>query len=287
MQLIINEISIENKFLDLTDFLTHLKEILLIYKLDIEDLEIYKPSYLYEVVLFDEVKFWDILRDRQYSRDDVIRRYKILLNNMINKDPYWDLDMKHNILDEYNCEFTPKKYNYGIAEACERDKVVLSFSCEEFLKCEIINVTKNGNTTLDIVNICSKDTLLEHMKEADKINPLSYCKLKFQGSNICFDEIDEVYGFELLDKENVEIFIAAFNQFSQMNWQQISSSDGLRFKPYSPSKEKESWFYGTPHQAKNIFKFRVTQKFRCFGYREDGVFYVLRFEVDHKISDEG
>lgn len=287
MQLIINEISIEKKFLDLTDFLTHLKEIISVYKLEIEGLEIYKPSYLYDVILFDEIKFWDVLTDKRYSRDDMIRRYKVLLDNMVSKDPYWDLDMKHNTSDEYDCEFTSKKFNYGIAEACERDKVILSFSCEEFLKCEIINVNKNGSTLIDIVNICSKDRLLEHMKITDEIKSLDYCKLKFQNTNLSFDEINEEYGFELLDKENTEIFIATFNQFSQMSWQQITSSNGLRFKPYSPSKENESWFYGTPHQTKKIFKFRVTQKFRCFGYRKEDVFYILRFELSHKISDEG
>ncbi|UQZ51480.1 MAG6450 family protein [Bacillus subtilis] len=287
MQIIINEISMEKKFRDLTDFLKHLREILLIYKLEIEDLEIYKPTYLYDIVLFGEVKFWDVLRNRKFSRDDVVKRYKLFLDNMIHKEPYWDLDRQHKDSDMYICDFTAKTFDYGIAEACERDKVVLSVSCEEFLKCEIIHVTKNGSNTLDIVNICSREMLLEYMKANDSIRPLSYCKLKFKGTNLCFDEIDEEYGFDSLEKGDIKTYLAAFDQFSQMSWQQILSSDGLRYKPYAPSNDKESCFKGTPYESMKIFKFRVTQKFRCFGYRKEDVFYVIRFEVDHKISDKG
>lgn len=287
MQIILNELSIEKKFLDVEDFLKHLKEIVRIYKIKIENLQIYKPSYLHDLIIFNEVKFLDIITDKKYSRDDVIRRYKILLRNMVYNPPYWDLDMKHRTSDKYECEFSAKESAYGIAEACERDKIILSLSCKEFLECEVIKVTKNETTQLDIVNICSKDSLLEYMKNDSKISLLDYCKLKFENTNLCFDEIDKGYGFDSLNKDEAEIFIDSFIQFSQMGWQQIISSDGLKFKPYSPSKENESWFYRTSHQTKKIFKFRVTQKFRCFGYREGDIFYVLRFELDHKISDGG
>lgn len=36
-----------------------------------------------------------------------------------------------------------------------------------------------------------------------------------------------------------------------------------------------------------IYKFRCKNPKRCFGYRKNDVFHVLRMERDHKISDNG
>ena len=38
---------------------------------------------------------------------------------------------------------------------------------------------------------------------------------------------------------------------------------------------------------KGVKKFRITQRNRCFGYVDNGVFYVLRFDLDHELSDVG
>lgn len=46
--------------------------------------------------------------------------------------------------------------------------------------------------------------------------------------------------------------------------------------------------FGSLHLwKKGIKKFRITQRNRCFGYVENGVFYVLRFDLDHELSDVG
>lgn len=37
----------------------------------------------------------------------------------------------------------------------------------------------------------------------------------------------------------------------------------------------------------NICKFRVSEKFRCFGYRKKDTFFVLRIDLEHKLSDKG
>lgn len=36
-----------------------------------------------------------------------------------------------------------------------------------------------------------------------------------------------------------------------------------------------------------IKKVKITQRNRCFGYVDNGVFYVLRFDLDHELSDVG
>lgn len=283
MNIILNELSIENKFSDLNNFLNHLKKVIEIYKLRIEQLQILKPSNLYQISLFDSVTFQDILTNRTYSMDDAVRKYKSIIGNMIQSEPFWDMEKAHSSSDIYLCDYTEKQFDYGIAEACERDKMILSLGCEEFLDCESVIVKKNYNEELNVVNILSKDELLQILLEAVEISPLFYCKQKFKNTNISFDEINQGYGFESLDPQEISVFISAFEQFSAMSWEQIHTSIGLDYKEYQYSGD--SWFKDTSYEKLEIKKFRVSKKFRCFGYRREGVFYVLRFERDHKISD--
>lgn len=287
MQIILNELSLEKKFIDFDDFLDKFLEIIKMYNLQIENLEVYKHSGLIETILFDEVKFIDILTNPKYSRKDEVRKYRKLIDNQFTSDPFWDLDKRHNELDSYQCDFTDKYSNYGIAEACERGNVVISFKTEHFDSCEKIEITKNRTQNLEVTNIHSKDGLIEFCRSFKLITPYLYCKHKFKGKNISFDDVDTNESFNRLSPEEVEIFLDSFEHFSNMSWEEIAKSDGLEYKKYSPSSKKKSWFINSRFEDKNIYKFRVTQKFRCYGYREKDTFFAVRFEVDHKISDNG
>lgn len=285
MEIILNELSVEEKFIDLNHFLTQLKEIIEIYRLGLETVQILKPSNLYQIKLFDSVTFQDILTNRTYAMDDAVRRYKSIIGNMIQNDPFWDIDKLHNDSDIYVCDYTSKEFDYGIAEACERDKIILSFGCEDFIACDMVLVEKNNSEELEVINVNSKDQLLQLLMESTEISPLLYCKEKFKNTNISFDKINEGYGFESVTPKDIKIFISAFEQFSKMSWEQIYNSPGFKYKAYQPSGD--SWFKDTPYENETIDKFRVTRKFRCFGYREGDIFYALRFEIDHNISDNG
>ena len=135
----------------------------------------------------------------------------------------------------------------------------------------------------------NSEDILNDTKEIylDEIEPLKYCLIKFKNSNLNFSNLDNRYGFNLLEtSQQKEAFLSAFNGFSKMSWNDIIKSSankkGLNYKAYDGS-----CFKNTQYSHLNIFKFRVTQKYRCFGYREKDEFFVLRFEIDHKISDKG
>lgn len=81
---------------------------------------------------------------------------------------------------------------------------------------------------------------------------------------------------------NEDEFLDSFVKFSLSEWSSINRDGGFQHKPY-----RGDWFEKTKHAKKDIYKFRVTKKYRCFGYREKNEFFVLRFEVEHKISDNG
>ncbi|KPV58169.1 hypothetical protein QJ48_18180 [Paenibacillus sp. A3] len=81
--------------------------------------------------------------------------------------------------------------------------------------------------------------------------------------------------------------MSSFEFFVELSWDDIGRSDGLQYKPYSPSSKHNDWFRNSPYTGKDIYKFRTSQKYRCFGFRENEVFFVLRFERDHEYSDNG
>ena len=70
------------------------------------------------------------------------------------------------------------------------------------------------------------------------------------------------------------------------DWTEIAQDAALRYKEYKPSR-KENWFLGSPYEDMTIHKFRCGNPKRCFGFRQGDVFYVLRMERDHSISDKG
>ena len=70
-------------------------------------------------------------------------------------------------------------------------------------------------------------------------------------------------------------------------WETIAVDDGLEYKKYTPGSENENWFSGRKYKGKTIMKFRFSSVLRCFGYRKEDRFRILRIERDHKISDHG
>ena len=73
----------------------------------------------------------------------------------------------------------------------------------------------------------------------------------------------------------------AFRIFAELSWADIYNSEGLDYKEYT-NKQKDSFAI---FRSKKIFKFRITQKYRCSGKVVNGVFHVLMFDLTHKLSD--
>jgi len=57
-------------------------------------------------------------------------------------------------------------------------------------------------------------------------------------------------------------------------------------KTYNKNKKSKRYF-SDDLWKKGIKKFRITKRNRCFGYLENGIFYVLRFDFEHELSDVG
>lgn len=279
MDILLNELSLDKQFPDITEFFNNLVKIIEIFKLCEQfHFLFYKEYQLFNKHITTSVKFIDILQ----SREDEVRRFKSLLANILSNPPFWNDTQKHSDSDSFS--FNSKSViNTSLAEAVERDKIIISFNHKEFEE-EVIQISKNADN-IDLTNILNKHFFLNFLYKIKKINFENYCK-NFNYTNLDFTYVDAKFSFNLLDSNQENEFYNTFEMFSKMTWDEIIQSPGLEYKQYNPTK-KENWFKETEYLSQNIYKFRITQTYRCFGFRKNNFFIVLRFELDHKISDKG
>jgi hypothetical protein len=238
---------------------------------------VYRKNDLWAYKITPSQSLHDFLISQTSKISDESRRLKSLLSGFIFDEPYWEMKQKHSpdtsylFADENVC-------GYSLAEACERSRVIISFYSEKFYNVKI-NIQKNNTENVILDNLFAKGHCNEINRERNIICIKEYCINKFKGSKLDFSKIDDKDGFTLLKKEDEELFIDGFRKFSELSWQQINIDDALDYKPYPDS---DRIFRTIPYK---IHKFRISRKYRCFGYVVDGIFYILRFDLEHKLSD--
>jgi len=286
MDIIINEFSLEEQFENVDAFFNSLNEVISIQKMmDNCSMKMLKHQEIYNHKVTQEQTLHEILIDKRIRTTNELRKFKSFLHKLMTDPPFWQENQQHDSMNVYTCDYTSETHGYSLAEACERDKMVLSFKNQKFDNVSLY-VRKNGEK-ISIINLTDTIFFAEYLKENKLLDINRYCEYRFIDTNISFSKLDPHYGFDILEEEEINIFISSFIRFSEMTWDEITLSDGLEFKKYQPASKKADWFANTPYKDKQIFKFRTNQKCRCFGYRDGDVFYVLRFEKDHKVSDHG
>jgi hypothetical protein len=286
MEIMVNELSLDGTFVDLEEFWKSLRNIIKLQEImKNSTVTLLKHHELYHRKITSQHTLYDVFKDNSFKITTEIRVFKRLLRNLMNDHPFWTDDQKHKSTDIYKCDYTVETHGYSLAEACERDKYVLSFDHNLF-KQDTLNITKNG-TNINILNIYEPIVFTEWLYELGEIDPIIFCRYRFVGTNLSFEYMEEKFGFGNLELNEIRAFISIFKMFVSMDWGEINKHDGLDYKPYNPSSKKRDWFLNSPHNNRSIYKFRVSEKYRCFGFREEDTFYVLRFETDHKVSDHG
>lgn len=282
MEVFVNELSLSGQFKNEDEFFDNLDKVLEnIRILELLDFAILKEYSLFNSKVTDSYNLIDFLK----IRTDRARKFKSTLARLSQNPPFWNEEQKHSCLEDKYIFNNIDICGSSIAESSQRDKIILSFNHDNFqhIWCTIYK----NNSEINIYNIISKDTFLEYLIDKSLINPLNYCQSKYFESKLNFELINEGFGFDSLQTpQQVKEFLNSFELFHRGDWEDILKSDGLDFKLYSPNK-KENWFKNTEFEEKKIYKFRVSQKFRCFGYRDKDTFFVLRFEISHEISDNG
>jgi len=276
MDVILNELSLDAQYATEMMFLDDLQEIVKITTLF---------EKLHEIVLLKNQNLWSskitaskTLQELLYIKGNpLLTKLRTNLLKLTSNPPYWEEDRRHTCENNSYLYKDKDIYDSGIAESTERDRVVLSFTHDNFQDLQL-SIHKNASDVYVDNLLDFKSTLLS-LLNTGVMDEESFCKYYFYETNLNFVLLNEARGFSQFGSTEKKQFIEQFKLFSKMDWDEIISSDGLQYKRYNNSL--------AGYEAANIYKFRVSQKFRCYGYREEGVFFVVHLEVDHALSDRG
>lgn len=196
MEYVLNEISLDEQFEDVDEFLDSLSKVTLpvLKKLNEKEISLLKSNNIYSCKITGSNTFHEILQSRNYPE---ITKLKGLLFKLFLDDPYWDYDSKCNEESIYICEYTEDVNNYCIAEALERNTSIVSFEHEKF-KCNDVELMKDEELK-KVINIYDKDSILMSLLECKHINYSEY---------IC-EKYNNVMTFCIINNKNYfEEFIA-------------------------------------------------------------------------------
>lgn len=273
MEIILNELSIMNinEFKDLKGYISILKlneeldEIILLKKSD---------CYNYKTNIGGKT-LSNILID---SRDDHVKRIKLYLAKLL-EPPYWDLFSKQTKVHYYHSELTDEKENYGIAEASERDKIIFSFldDCDTSIKKEN---SCDGDLIEEILikNIQEKNKLLKILFFDNIINCEVFLK-HYEFKNYKFIENKKLLN-SIPDDKIVEFVKDCLN-----NEERENCEDFNRFTTPPADIYRSESFYIALEKTVKLHKYRINQKIRCWGYKnDDNKFVPVYYEADHGVS---
>lgn len=283
--IIINELSLNGQFLDKQDFWTNGVP---------PFCRVIKNAKSLGIMYYKQTQFYnsratpnETLSSLLYSKDplfkDVATKYKSILSNAINDEPYWDLAPQQDKRARYFLEGNDVSGS-SIAEAVARTGCLLSFIRSSYVNDTII-VQKDG-ADIPVRNICDEKQLYAILSELGKLSFKEYIISRFSGSKLDFSRIDDNNGFSLIGQENQKVFIDSFRKFIELDWCDIATDNGLDYKRYNKNNKNKDYFTDDLWK-KGIWKFRITKRYRCFGYVDNGIFYVLRFDLEHELSDVG
>lgn len=286
MDFLLNEQSLCGQFKDINSFLESLacmiKCIELIHQNGDADMRIYKTMDFYNCNITEDVKLCQM---KNYGLSDELLGFKIKLDNEIYEEPMWDRNPLHDI--EQMFEWNGKDVSAtSLAEAVVRKGTLLSFSLDIYNDC-VLHVYNNGKEH-SVISVHTPQYLIQKYGDILKIDRKTFLQIRYEGSRIDCSLLEVKYGLEYLEKSEFRELISTLDKFIQHeSWETIALDDGLEYKKYAPENEKENWFSGWKYKGKTIMKFRFSSVLRCFGYRKEDRFRILRIERDHKISNHG
>jgi hypothetical protein len=224
MDILINELSLTGQYASTEQFI---KDALLPFSGILKEISpdintIHKKQDLWNYHVTSANTLHDIL----ILRRDEVRRLKLLMSCLLN-EPYWDENQKHAA----TCEYTYNNKNIcgqSIAEACERDKIVISFLHPDFSSLQL-SVLKN-KTTIAVDNLFNEGHFIAVAKRQGIIAPFSlkdktrFTKTSYieQGKTIYIENSTDYYWYldnfhrthyEIFDAKGIHIGIADLNGY--------------------------------------------------------------------------
>ncbi len=279
MELLLNEKSLEGQFADIEEFYDTLPDMIRNLKILRErNIILYKHSSLYSKKITDTMTLFDLQNSKgnivpRYR--DQVRQWKSELSKLTNEPPFWNVE-------EQNAEDS-------VLEAARRDTDVISFKHAKYQDVEL-PVFVEGKDKV-VCSAVSTRYFLDILRERKEIDTLYFLRKRYAGKRLRLEMLDkETESVRYLQKAEIDELVTALDRFEAMDsWNDICKDNFFYYKSYKPASKKEDYFAQTCFADKTIDKFRCGKhsQIRCFGYREDEVFYVLMIERDHSVSDTG
>lgn len=292
MEHILNELSLTGQYSSVDDFVKNGALPLADVLAEINKFGgslLYKKSDFYQCKALPDKTFYEIVfAGIEARRSDELRMLKSKMASLMNH-PFWDTDPRQKetviylMVDESGNESNVS--GTSIAEAFVRKACLVSFNRSAFEKAKISVKNSTDNETGCVDNVWQEGQVCEVLRNAGFLSIPDYIVHTYSGK-LNFSQIGSRNGLELINAENLSLFGSAFKKFNQLSWPQINVDDGLDYKEFQKNRRTQRYF----HQSiwdKGVMKFRVDQEKRCYGYVENGIFYVIRIDLDHVLSDLG
>lgn len=284
MEFVLNEKSLDGQFESVEAFLKSIENNVKCFHIIEADgnNRISKTQNFYECAVTSDEKIRDL---RAYKCADVLFDFELKLEQVIYSLPHWDENPAHDLSAVYMYEGEDVTAT-GMAEAAEKDRVLISFALDKYIDREL-TVYKNLDAA-SIYSIYSPRYLVETVGSRLNLSRDDMLKIRYQNTRIDCSTIEHRFGAEQLEKDEFAEVISSMDKFvSHESWDTIAIDDGLKYKKYTPNSSKNNWFTGSMYQQKTIMKFRAGSVLRIFGYRKGDRFKVLRIERDHVHSNHG
>lgn len=142
MELLLNELSLSGQFTSIDDFVEHgVRNVLQIFAELLDEDQVLKKYNFYSSAVLPTQSIYDVLTGSVSRTCDELRKFKVYLSRLFDK-PYWEDSLRHD---------ADSKYLFGaisvsstsLAEACERQRIIISFNHNSFRNTSIA-VYKNG-----------------------------------------------------------------------------------------------------------------------------------------------
>lgn len=284
MDFLLNEKSLYGQFRSVEDFLYTLPTNLRCFELikAQEEGQIWKISDFYKCRITNDTRVGEL---QQYKMTDALLKLRLVLDQEIRTEPYWDLAPRHDYGDCYWLEGEDVSAT-AVAEAAERGIGVLSFDSPSYSDREL--TIRKGEERFQVYSVYRPRYLAEHFAERMGLDGDTCLRARYEGTRIDCTLLEKEYGTRILERKEYDLLIDTLDKFANHeSWESIGLDDGLEYKKYSPASNRENWFYNTPYRDKTIMKFRFSRRMRCYGFRKGERFRLLRLERDHKESDKG
>ena len=217
MDILLNELSLSGQYASREIFVEEILPTLIGVLEEIQKLfnaTIYRNQefYLSKVTSTDTIH--DILvgdLSRQYPS---LRKIKLQLFSLLFAEHYWEDTRRHS--KNYSYIYDDNDIcNHSVAEACERDRVIVSFRDSDLFREETLSILKNGNEQIDVDNLFNAGHYLNVLHQRGIIYSFSLkddtrfrkCGKNVQGQNV-YREIDTgcYWYLDNLHKNHYEVF---------------------------------------------------------------------------------